>query len=148
MQTIDAFFVHFKDVFGTSTSGLSVHDELFRLLQANQAIHPHHKYTLHFRMLVASSDWNEVALLSAYRHGLNPRIRQQMAIYDNSMGLEAFMLKAQHISQHLFSAPFEDKMFSDTSSSSSSSAPEPMQKNQYHLAPTSHLPMVMPILWR
>ncbi|KAK3527323.1 hypothetical protein QTP86_020252 [Hemibagrus guttatus] len=56
MQSLDPFLVHFKDVFGTSTSALSVHDELFGLRQANRAIHD---YTLHFRTLAASSGWNE-----------------------------------------------------------------------------------------
>ncbi|KAK3520536.1 hypothetical protein QTP70_025774 [Hemibagrus guttatus] len=130
MQSLDPFLVHFKDVFGTSTSALSVHDELFSLWQANRAIHD---YTLHFHTLAASSGWNEVALLSAYRRGLNPKIRQQMAIYDDSMGLELFMLKAQHISQRLFAVSIEEGTPSDASSFCSSPAPEPMQTDQYRL---------------
>ncbi|KAK3561073.1 hypothetical protein QTP86_026364 [Hemibagrus guttatus] len=118
------------DVFSTSTSTLSVHDELFSLRQANWAIHI---YTLYFCMLAASSSWNEVTLLSAYRRGLNPKIRQQMAIYDESMGLELFMLKAQHISRCLFMVSIEEGTPSDTSSSCSSTAPEPMQMDQYRL---------------
>ncbi|KAK3548971.1 hypothetical protein QTP70_022658 [Hemibagrus guttatus] len=127
MQSIDPFLVHFKDVFGMSTSALSVHDELFSLRQANRAIHDN---ALHFHTLAASSSWNKVALLSAYRHGLNPKIRQQMVICDDSMGLEMFMLKAQHISQHLF----EEGTPSDTSSSCSSPVPEPMKTDQYRLS--------------
>ncbi|KAK3528594.1 hypothetical protein QTP70_005005 [Hemibagrus guttatus] len=110
---------------------LSVHDELFSLRQANQAIHD---YTLHFRPLAASSGWNEVALLYAYRRSLNPKIRQQMAIYDDSMGLELFVLKAQHISQCLFMVSIEKRTPSDTSSSCSSPAPKPVQTDQYHLS--------------
>ncbi|KAK3546809.1 hypothetical protein QTP86_002918 [Hemibagrus guttatus] len=60
MQSLDPFLVHFKDVFGTSTSALPVHDELFSLQQANRAIHD---YTLHFCTLAASSGWNEGHLL-------------------------------------------------------------------------------------
>ncbi|KAK3556936.1 hypothetical protein QTP70_022432 [Hemibagrus guttatus] len=120
-----------KDVFGTSTSAFSVHDELFSLRQANRATHD---YTLHFHTLAASSDWNEVALLSAYRCGLNPKIRLQMAIHDDSMGVELFMLKAQHISQRLFAVSIEEGTPSDTSSSCSSPAPEPMQTGQYRLS--------------
>ncbi len=40
-------------------------------------------------------------LLTAYRQGLNPQIRAQMAIYDDNVGLESFMQKAVKISQHL-----------------------------------------------
>ncbi|KAK3524536.1 hypothetical protein QTP70_029849 [Hemibagrus guttatus] len=61
MQFLDLFLVHFKDVFGTSTSALSVHDELFSLWQADRAIHD---YTLHFRTLAASSGWNEAQHIS------------------------------------------------------------------------------------
>ncbi|KAK3511510.1 hypothetical protein QTP70_008991 [Hemibagrus guttatus] len=131
MQSLDPFLVHFKDVFGTSTSALSVPDKLFSLQQANRAIHD---YTLHFRMLAASSGWNEVALLLAYGRGLNLKIRQQMAIYDDSMGLELFILKAQHISQHLFTVSIEEGISSDTSSFCSSPAPELMQMDQYRLS--------------
>ncbi|KAK3541743.1 hypothetical protein QTP86_002104 [Hemibagrus guttatus] len=63
MQSLDPFLVHFKDVFGTSTSALSVHDELFSLRQANRAIH---NYTLQFRTLAASSGWNEGHLLTPH----------------------------------------------------------------------------------
>ncbi|KAI2647695.1 Transposon Tf2-11 polyprotein [Labeo rohita] len=37
-----------------------------------------------------TSGWNEVALLGAYRQGLNPEIRAAMALYDDSIGLESF----------------------------------------------------------
>lgn len=52
-------------------------------------------------MLEATSDWNEVAFFSAYRQGLNPRIRAAMSIYDDTVGLESFMQRATRISQHL-----------------------------------------------
>ncbi|KAK3517638.1 hypothetical protein QTP70_013772 [Hemibagrus guttatus] len=61
-----------------------------------------------------------------------------MAIYDDSMGLELFMLKAQHISQRLFAVSIEEGTPSDTSSSCSSPAPEPMQTDQYRLSADEH----------
>ncbi|KAK3547946.1 hypothetical protein QTP70_001321 [Hemibagrus guttatus] len=61
MQSLDPFLVDFKDVFGTSTSALSVHDELFSLRQANRAIHD---YTLHFHTLAASRGWNKAQHIS------------------------------------------------------------------------------------
>ncbi|KAK3553850.1 hypothetical protein QTP70_012501 [Hemibagrus guttatus] len=71
MQSRDHFLVHFKDVFGTSTSALSVHDELCSLRQANRAIHD---YTLHFRTLAASSSWNELPSTRTYADGPVPLI--------------------------------------------------------------------------
>ncbi len=42
-------------------------------------------YTLQSGTLAASCGWNETALLTAYRQGLDPRIRAQMAIYDDNV---------------------------------------------------------------
>ncbi len=108
-------------MFGISTSSLSVHEELFQLRQADWNIH---EYTIHFRTLAASSGWNEIALLFAYRRGLNPKLRQQMAIFEDSVGLERFLLKAQHVSQHLCAVSTKKR---DTSPSSGSPAPDAMQ---------------------
>lgn len=118
LDSLYMFVAHFKAVFSTSASTLSVHDELWNL----QADHSIHEYTLHFHMLAASSGWIEVAFLSAYRRSLHPILRWQMAIYDDSIGLESCLLKAQHVSQH-------DESFSDDFP-----APEPMQTNRYHLS--------------
>lgn len=65
IESLDSFITHFKVVFGTCTSALSVHDKLFRLLTLDYKLIIH-EYTLQFRTLVASSGWNEIALLSAY----------------------------------------------------------------------------------
>ncbi|KAL0147670.1 hypothetical protein M9458_057027, partial [Cirrhinus mrigala] len=127
----ERFVAHFREVFGTCTSSLSVHDELFRLQQAKQSIH---EYTLHFPTLAASSEWNETALLSAYRRGLNPRIQQQMTIFDNTVGLESFMQKALHISQHLNAAQLDSQPMSDTSPGPAPPTSEPMQTDKYHLS--------------
>ncbi|KAL0190827.1 hypothetical protein M9458_013525, partial [Cirrhinus mrigala] len=111
IQTLDSFVTHFR--------------------QAERTVH---EYTIHFRTLAASSGRNEIALLSAYQRGLNPKLRQQMAIYDDSVGLESFMQKAQLVSQHLFAVSLKEEIPSGASPSSSSSAPEPMQTDQYHLS--------------
>ncbi|ROL42056.1 hypothetical protein DPX16_19503 [Anabarilius grahami] len=39
----------------------------------------------------AACAWNETALLTAYRQGLSPTIRAEMAIYDDTVGLENFI---------------------------------------------------------
>ncbi len=68
VRSLNTFVDHFREVFGTSTSAISVHDELFRLRQAGTPIHD---YTVRFRTLAAASGWNETALLAAYRRGLD-----------------------------------------------------------------------------
>ncbi len=94
IRSIDSFIAHFKDVFGTSTSSISVHEDLFQLRQANRNIQ---EYTINFHTLAASSGWNETALLFAYRRGLNPKLRQQTSIFEDAVGLESFLLEGQHV---------------------------------------------------
>ncbi|KAI2645221.1 Retrotransposon-like protein 1 [Labeo rohita] len=69
VRSLDEFVEHFR-VFGVfgKINFLSVHDELFHLRQAEMLIHD---YTIYFRTLAACSGWNEAALLSAFRRGLN-----------------------------------------------------------------------------
>ncbi|KAL0146623.1 hypothetical protein M9458_057963 [Cirrhinus mrigala] len=70
---------------------------LISLLTGKALLH----YTLHFRTLVAASGWNEKALLGAYRQGLNPDLRAAMALYDDSIGLEAFLQRTTRVAQNL-----------------------------------------------
>ncbi len=97
-HTLDAFTTHLKEVFGQANSELSVQDRLFRLNQAKSSVW---NYSILFCTLAASSGWNETALITAFRRGLNSRIRQQMAIFDDTVGLETFIPKAVRISQRL-----------------------------------------------
>ncbi len=46
---------------------------------------------LRFRTLAAASGWNECSLITTYRQGLEPRLRLQLALYDDSHGLEKLM---------------------------------------------------------
>ncbi len=80
-----------------SFEAFTVPDQLLRLRQGTSTS----DYTLQFRTLAATSSWNEAALLSAYSQWLDPRSRAQMAIYDDTMGLENFMQRASRISQRL-----------------------------------------------
>lgn len=76
INSYEAFINHFKEVFGSATGMLSVSDQLLRL---RQGISSTSDYALHFRTLATTSGWNEAALVSACRQGLDPRIRAQMA---------------------------------------------------------------------
>ncbi len=133
VRSLNTFVDHFQEVFGTSTSAISVHDELFRLRQAGMPIHD---YTVRFRTLAAASGWNETALLAAYRRGLDPLTRRQMAIYDDTVGLENFLQRALHISQHLTACHTEESFTTVASPATRPPAPEPMQTERYHLTPT------------
>ncbi|KAK3551711.1 hypothetical protein QTP70_022574, partial [Hemibagrus guttatus] len=44
-----------------------------------------------FRTLAAASGWNEQALITTYRQGLDPQIRLHLAAYEDSIGLEKFI---------------------------------------------------------
>ncbi len=98
ITSLSAFIAHFKQVFGQTTSELSVHDQLFNLRQGSNSISV---YALQFRTLAAASGWNETALLTAFRQGLNADVRQLMVIYDDSMGLENFIQRTIRVSQRL-----------------------------------------------
>ncbi len=123
-QTFDDFTTHFKEVFGQAGSELSVQDRLFRLSQGRSSVWD---YSVQFRTLTASSGWNETALITFFRRGLNPRIRQQMAIYDDTVGLETFISKAIRISQHLTACEEDMPLAPPLSVTSPAPAPEPMQ---------------------
>ncbi len=98
INSFDAFSAHFREVFGLSTDSLSIADQLICLWQGTSSVS---MYTLQFRILAASYGWNETALLTAYRQGLDPQIITQMAIYNENVGLESFIQKAVKISQRL-----------------------------------------------
>ncbi|KAK3526444.1 hypothetical protein QTP70_025477 [Hemibagrus guttatus] len=44
-----------------------------------------------FWTLAAASGWNEQALITTYRQGLDPRVRLHLAAYEDSIGLEKFI---------------------------------------------------------
>ncbi len=131
INTYDAFTNHFKEVFGLATGALSVSDQLLRLCQGTSSTH---EYTLQFRTLAATSGWNKAALLSAYRQGLETSIRAQMVIYDDSVGLESFMLKANRIAQRLSACHTAEAAHQPASPANGSPVPEPMQVDTARLS--------------
>ncbi len=93
-----------------------------------------HEYTLRFHTLAAASGWNEVALLSTYRRGLNPALHQQMSIYDDSIGFESFLQKAARVSQRLTASHMDSIPIATASPSRPLPVPEPMITDSYHLS--------------
>ncbi len=71
-------------------------DQLIRLRQGTSSVSD---YTLQFRTLAASCEWNEMMLITAYRQDLGSQIKIQMGIYDDNVGLESFMQMAVNVSQ-------------------------------------------------
>ncbi len=89
-----------------------------------------------FSGLPERSGLRGTALLAAYRRGLDPLTRRQMAIYDDTVGLENFLQRALHISQHLTACHTEESFTTVASPATRPPAPEPIQTERYHLTPT------------
>ncbi len=94
-----------------------------------------------------SVHWNEMALFPAYRLGLSLSLRHQMSIYDDTVGLESFLQKTLHISQHLTVCHTEGPLSTAASPVTSPPAPEPMQIDCYHLSQTEQARRVSLGLW-
>ncbi|KTG47759.1 hypothetical protein cypCar_00010363 [Cyprinus carpio] len=130
-----AFTNHFKEVFGSATGELSVSDQLLWLRQGAMTTND---YTVQFQTLVVASEWNEAGLLSTYWQGLSPHIHAQVAIYDNSFGLEKFMRKANRVSQNLAACHTTEAAHQPVSPASGPPVPEPLQVDSTRLSQEEH----------
>ncbi|KAK3516827.1 hypothetical protein QTP70_023701 [Hemibagrus guttatus] len=88
VTSLPSFIEHFKEVFGKPAWDSSVGERLCRLKQGVMSVSD---YALQFRTLAAASGWNEQALITTYRQGLDPRIRLHLAAYEDSIELEKFI---------------------------------------------------------
>ncbi len=77
-------------------------------------------------------------LLTAYRQGLDPQIRAQMAIYDDNVGLESFMQMGVKISQRLTACQPDITAHSPSSPAACPPVPEPMQADSNRLSQGSY----------
>ncbi len=78
-----------------------------------QGSFPINDYALQFRTLAAASSWNERSLLTTYRQVLEPRVRLQLATYDDTYGLERFIQLSIQCATHMQSC-FEEHQLSYT----------------------------------
>ncbi len=111
-------------------------EQLFRLRQGTMPIH---QYSLKFRTLAAASGWNEPSLLTAFRQGLNSRLRLQLAAFDDTYGLEKFIQLAIRCSNRLQSCSEESSVAIATPpirQPETSDPPEPMQTDCKRLSST------------
>ncbi len=102
----DNFVAHFREVFGRPAGDTSVGEQLYHLRQGSLPIND---YDLKFRTLAAVSGCNERSLLTTYRQGLEPRLRLQLAAYDDSYGLERFIQLSIRCATHMQSC-FEEQL--------------------------------------
>ncbi|KAI5619661.1 nephrocystin-4-like, partial [Silurus asotus] len=124
LASFAAFTTHVTEVFCTGTGALNNADEFLHLHQGADAVA---EYSLRFCTLAASSGWNENALLSVYRQGLNPAIRMAMATHVDAVGLETFIQRSISVSQHLSACSMPDSTPPTASAAASGTTPEPMQ---------------------
>ncbi|ROL53441.1 Transposon Tf2-6 polyprotein [Anabarilius grahami] len=87
-HSYSAFISHFREVFGKPITDSSAGEKLYNLKQGTMSIYD---YALQFRMLAAVCGWNEQALITTYRQGLEPRVRLQLAACEDTIGLEKFI---------------------------------------------------------
>ncbi|KAL0194826.1 hypothetical protein M9458_008398, partial [Cirrhinus mrigala] len=83
-----AFSQHFLEVFGRTDHESSAGEELYHFHQNNLTVH---EYSVRFRTLAAASGWNERALVTSFRQGLESNLRLMLALYDGTIGLERFI---------------------------------------------------------
>ncbi|KAK3534000.1 hypothetical protein QTP86_000506 [Hemibagrus guttatus] len=88
VSSLPRFIEHFKEVFGKPGSDSSLGERLCRLKQGSMSVSD---YALQIRTLAAASGWNEQALITMYRQGLDPRVQLHLAAYEDSIRLEKFI---------------------------------------------------------
>ncbi|KAK3575091.1 hypothetical protein QTP86_020705 [Hemibagrus guttatus] len=88
VTSLSSFLEHFREVFSMPAGDSSIGERLCRLRQGSMTVSD---FALQFQTLTAASGWNEQALITTYRQGLNPRIRLHLAAYEDSIGLEKFI---------------------------------------------------------
>ena len=88
IQSYSSFIDHFREVFGRPAWDPSIGEKLYNLKQGKMSVN---EYALQFRTLAATSGWNEQALLTTYRQGLEPRVRLHLAAYEDTIRLERFI---------------------------------------------------------
>ncbi|KAL0188352.1 hypothetical protein M9458_015451, partial [Cirrhinus mrigala] len=115
VRSYTAFTHHFLEVFGRVDQETSAGEELYHFHQGTLSIQ---EYSVRFRTLAASSGWNERALLTTYRQGLEPKLRMMLAPHDDSMGLERFIQMTVRCATRISS-------YSHSSMSTGSASPSP-----------------------
>ncbi|KAI4904480.1 hypothetical protein NFI96_029744, partial [Prochilodus magdalenae] len=83
--TYTDFIRDFRAVFDHPDKGRETGDQLFQLQQGSRSVA---QYALAFRTIAAGSGWNETALRTAYRNGLNLDMRKELAYRVTGLSLK------------------------------------------------------------
>ncbi len=137
-DSLQNFITHFKEVFGFAIGDSSVGEQLYHLQQGQMSVTD---YALKFRTLAVASGWDERALITTYRQGLNPALRLHLAIYDDVMGVEKFIQQSIRVSRRVQNCYPDRHQSSYAFSSRPAENPdfrgvEPMQVDQTRLSPS------------
>uniref|UniRef100_A0A3B1KC43 CCHC-type domain-containing protein n=1 Tax=Astyanax mexicanus TaxID=7994 RepID=A0A3B1KC43_ASTMX len=96
------FLDTFRSVFDHSRYGQSNGELLLALKQGHK---PVATYALEFRTLAAGSGWNDAALLSVFKNGLNPDILRELACRDEALTLDPLIALSIRLDQLLSRRP-------------------------------------------
>uniref|UniRef100_A0A3B4D6I7 CCHC-type domain-containing protein n=1 Tax=Pygocentrus nattereri TaxID=42514 RepID=A0A3B4D6I7_PYGNA len=137
------FLKEFKAVFDHPYEGKLSGELLAKLRQGNRSVV---EYSLEFRILAASSGWNEAALLVIFRQGLNPDLLNELACEDDDLSLDQLInlaIKLDHLLRHQTRVKLERKFKRVLSASKvapeNPEPTEPMQCDSSCLSPEERL---------
>ncbi|KAL6481423.1 hypothetical protein MHYP_G00095030 [Metynnis hypsauchen] len=88
MQTYASFEHQFKEVFDHSGTGKDPGEQLLHLKQGNSTALD---FSLTFRTLAAESGWDDQALKTVYRNGLNEQLKSELACKDDAQTLDGLI---------------------------------------------------------
>ena len=86
--SLEQFLDQVRQVFHHPSQGKDDGEKLFTLRQGDQ---PVAQYAMSFHILAAGSGWNETALHTAYRRGLNTTLQSELVCRDEDLDLNALM---------------------------------------------------------
>uniref|UniRef100_A0A4W5LBA7 Retrotransposon gag domain-containing protein n=1 Tax=Hucho hucho TaxID=62062 RepID=A0A4W5LBA7_9TELE len=141
--TFEDFRAEMIKLFDRSAQGDEAASQLVRLSQAGRSVT---EYSIQFRTLAATCDWNEAALCARFREGLADNIQDEIVTHELPHDFDTLVELALRVEGHLqrrrqrwtarSSWVLGEGASSAASTSSSPSAdPEPMQVGRVRLTP-------------
>ncbi len=129
--------------------------QVISFITSDRGLSPCIVYALRFRTLTAASGWNERSMITTYSQGLEPRLRLQMASYDDNLGLETMIQHSFRCSTRMHSCFDEQTSWNRcTPSYRHPEIPfppepesEPMQTEAMRLAPAERQRRLSKGLW-
>lgn len=91
-----------------------------------------------FHTLAAACGWNEPALITVFRQGLNPSLRLHLSAYDDTIGLERFIqldIRASHRCDGCFPASCSTPTTLSLTANNATPSKEAMEEDTLRLTP-------------